>query len=471
MVEAAGVNEVPSETRAGSGAAQAARRSPLSEILVRGWLSGLIRGGLAFVVMAAVGQAAAFAVSVAEQQQVSVPKLGWLYFGWFHHAAVNVAITTPLNFPVEGAPEGPSGATGLTAGVGLAMMLATFLAIAFLYRGGRALADRVGGTGVARVFHGMKVAPGYAIPPFVLSGLLTVDVPIPQNSLVAGSLQMESWSLSWLVLPLLLGAAAGAAGGLRSGRFELISHEPWGRRAAGVIAGGLRMFVLGLVLSFVGVLVLAAVRPSAGRAYFAAISGPPLDQTAVIIAHHVLLLPNQSMWVLVPAMGGCDGLSGGGVSATFLCYSKFPTSVSVTTDGVNGDALTIRTDFATAPTGYFLFLLVPALSVVLGGRYGVRKRARLRSESIAIGAASGVVFAVLVAVASWMASVSVSLSSATGGIPGNSSVLIGPGVFFAGLLALAWGVLGGAIGGWLGGREFPPTERLTAPSSFATERP
>jgi len=25
----------------------------------------------------------------------------------------------------------------------------------------------------------------------------------------------------------------------------------------------------------------------------------------------------------------------------------------------------------------------------------------------------------------------------------------------AGLLALAWGVLGGALGGWLGGREFP----------------
>ena len=461
------MNEVPSETRAGSGA----RRSPLSEILVRGWLSGLIRGGLAFVVMAAVGQAAAFAVSVFGEQQVSAAKLGWLYFGWFHHAAVNVAITTRLNFPVEGAPGGPSGAAGLTAGVGLAMMLATFLAIAILYRAGRAVADRAGGTGLARVFHGMKVAPGYAIPPFVLSGLLTVDVPIPQNSLVAGSLQMESWSLSWLVLPLLLGAAAGAAGGLRSGRFELISLEPWGRRAAGAVAGGLRMFVLGLVLSFVGVLVLAAVRPSAGRAYFAAISGPPAEQSAVVFAHHVLLLPNQSMWVLVPAMGGCDGLSGGGVSASFLCYSKFPTSVSVSTDGSNGDALTVRTDFGTAPTAYFLFLLVPALSVVLGGRYGVRKRARLRSESIAIGAASGVVFAVLVAVASWLASVSISLSSATGGIPSNSSVLIGPGVLIAGLLALVWGVLGGAIGGWLGGREFPPTERLTAPSRFATDRP
>src|SRR5918994_2032186 len=161
MVEAAGVNEVPSETRTGSDA----RRSPLSEILVQGWLSGLIRGGLAFVVMAAVGQGAAFAVSVFGEQQVSAAKLGWLYFGWFHHAAVNVAITTRLNFPVVGAPGGPSGAAGLTAGVGLAMMLATFLAIAMLYRGGRAVADRAGGTGLARGFQGMKGAPGYAIPP------------------------------------------------------------------------------------------------------------------------------------------------------------------------------------------------------------------------------------------------------------------------------------------------------------------
>ena len=72
-----------------------------------------------------------------------------------------------------------------------------------------------------------------------------------------------------------------------------------------------------------------------------------------------------------------------------------------------------------------------------------------------MGAASGVVFAVLVAVGSWLASVSAALSSPVGGIPANASVLIGPVVGTAGLLALAWGVLGGAVGGWLGGREFP----------------
>jgi hypothetical protein len=279
---------------------------------------------------------------------------------------------------------------------------------------------------------------------------------------------MPSWGLSWLVLPLLIAAAAGAAGGLRSGRHELISNDPWGRRAAGVIAGGLRMFVLGLVLSFVGLLVLAAIRPGATGTYFRTISGPPDDQTTMNIAHHVLLLPNQSMWVLIPAMGGCDGLSGGGVSASFLCYSKVPTRVSVTPGGLSSETPVVEADFAKAPSGYLAFLLVPALSVILGGRYAARKRARIRGEAVAMGAASGVFFAVLVALGSWLASVSATLSSPTGGLPANASVLIGPAVGAAGLLALLWGVVGGALGGWLGGREFPRRAPLPGLSSLHT---
>jgi len=442
--------------------ARAPRGSSRIAILTHGWGTGLARGGLAFVVMAALGQAVAFAANLARspgESAATAAKLGWLYFGWFHHAPVTARLTS-----FEG------GKAGLTAHVGLAMMLGTFLAIAILYKGGRAVADGARGGAAARVLHGMKVAPAYAIPPFVLSGLVSIDIPLPRNGLVAGSLQMPSWSLSWFVLPFLLAAAAGAAGGLRSGRFELISHDPWGRRASGALAGGLRMFVLGLVLSFVGLLVLAAVRPGATMTYFQTISGPPSDQTTMNIAHQVLLLPNQSMWVLVPAMGGCDGLSGGGVSATFLCYSKVPTTVSVP-GGLTSDTPAVRADFAKAPSGYLLFLLVPAVSVVLGGRYAARKRARIKGEAIAMGAASGVVFAVLVAVGSWLASLSVGLSSPAAGIPANASVLIGPAMGAAGLLALVWGVVGGGLGGWLGGREFPPRASLPGPSSLRTRGP
>ena len=106
--------------------------------------------------MAALGQAVAFAVNLARapgESAGTAAKLGWLYFGWFHHAAVTARLTS-----VEG------GDAGLTADVGLAMMLGTFLAIAILYKGGRAVADRARGGAMARVLHGMKVAPAYAIP-------------------------------------------------------------------------------------------------------------------------------------------------------------------------------------------------------------------------------------------------------------------------------------------------------------------
>ena len=454
------MNETPPRMPVRSEATGWAPRGSSADILTRGWGTGLIRGGLAFVVMAALGQAVAFAVTLAQATGVSAgtaAKLGWLYFGWFHHAAVTTRLTS-----VEGGEA-------VTANVGLAMMLGTFLAIAILYKGGRAVADRAGGGVGARVLHGIKVAPAYAIPAFVVSGLVSIDIPIPRNGLIAGSLQLGPWDLSWFVFPLLIAAAAGAAGGLRSGRYELLSHDPWGRRTAGVIAGGLRMFVLGLVLSFVGLLVLAAIRPGATRTYFETVTGPPTEQAPMNIAHHVLLLPNQSLWVLVPAMGGCDGLSGGGVSATFLCYSKIPTTVSVSPGGLTSGTPVVQADFAKAPSAYFLFLLVPALSVVLGGRYAAKRRAQLRWEAVGMGAASGVVFAALVAVGSWLASLSAGLSP-TGGVPANASVLIGPGVLAAGLLALVWGVVGGALGAWLAGRKFPPRARLSGPSSLSRWR-
>jgi len=130
--------------------------------------------------MAVLGQAVAFAVNLARapgESAATAAKLGWLYFGWFHHAAVTARLTS-----VEG------GDAGLTAHVGLAMMLGTVLAIAILYKGGRAVADKARGGAGARVLHGMKVAPAYAILPFVVSGLVSIDIPIPRNGLVAGSL-------------------------------------------------------------------------------------------------------------------------------------------------------------------------------------------------------------------------------------------------------------------------------------------
>ncbi len=443
------------------------RPSP-GDVLARGWVGGLAWGGLAFVIMAGLGQVAAFVVYAVQGGHGPVAtyaKLGWFYFGWFHHVAVTVSLPNFSLGQISGLPSAVSGGASLTYHVGLALMLATFLAIALLFAGGRAVADRAGGGGVARVLHGMKVAPAYAIPPFLISRFVSMKLAIPQNPFATGSLEVRSSALQSFLLPLLIAAVAGAAGGLRSGRYELLARDPWGRRLAGALAGGLRMFLLGLALSFVGLLVLAVVQPDATKAYFDAVSGPPADETAVIIAHHVLVLPNQSMWVLVPAMGGCDGAYGNGISTSFLCYWKYPRQVSFSPADLISGTPAVRTDFGTAPPGYFLFLLVPALSVLLGGRHAARRRARFRSEAAAVGAAAGVAFAVLVAAASWLASVSAGASAKLLSFSGGASVRVGPNVLVGGLLALVWGVGGGWIGGWLAGRELPVRAALQEPGA------
>lgn len=444
------------------------------EALLRGWFPAVIRGGLAFAVMAALGQALAFVVYFAGGAEGSVgpvAKFGWFYFGWFHHVSLIASVPDLSLADLPGAGDVVSGQASLAFRVGLALMVGTFVAIGLLYWAGRAVADGVGGGGLARVLHGMKVAPFYAVPSFLVSWVVRLDVPIPANPLASGSVEVRSSAAQSFVLPLLIALAAGAAGGLRSGRYELLAREPWGRRVAGALAGGFRMLLLGLVLSFAGLLVLAAVHPDATKAYFEAVSEPPADETVVIIGHHVLLLPNQSMWVLVPAMGGCDRVFVIGESYPFLCYWKYPREVSIgpiSPENVFGGAPPVSTEFGTAPAGYFLFLLVPAVSVFLGGRHAARKRARMRFEAAAVGAASGIVFAVLVATGSWLASMSAAFSANLGLISTDSSVRAGPDVLVGGLLALGWGVVGGLAGGWVAGRELPARTPLVGPSGLGT---
>jgi Family of unknown function (DUF6350) len=441
---------------------------PIVDDVMRGWSTALVRGLVAFVVMAGLGQAAAFVIYFVSDQPGSVgtfARLGWFYFDWFHHIAVSASVPN-ISIPDTGGLL-PGGAS-IRAHLGLALMLGTFLAIWLLYGAGKAVADRAEGGGLARVLHGLKVAPVYALPCLLVSLLVKLEITVPSGAFASGSVELKSSAAQSFLIPFLIAAAAGAAGGMRSGRYELLSRGPWGRRVSGAFAGGFRMLALGIVLSFVGLLVLAVVHPDATRAYFRTVSEPPIDETVLIIGHHVLVLPNQSMWVLVPAMGGCDGVYGSGEARTFLCYWKYPTQVSLSTSGGSpGSVLSglpqVRTEYGTAPTGYFLFLLVPAISVLLGGRHAVRKRATFRYEAAALGAAAGVVFAILVAVASWFASLSVGVSGSVAGVSSNFSARIGPDVVIGGLIALGWGIVGGGVGGWWAGRELPARSPLPAP--------
>jgi hypothetical protein len=113
-------------------------------------------------------------------------------------------------------------------------------------------------------------------------------------------------------------------------------------------------------------------------------------------------------------------------------------------------------EIARFPWWFGGWLLVPLAATVIGGRTAATGIAR-RSERVARGAASGIVYAALCAIAVWSASITIP----TWGVGRSEVVTLGASPLIAGALGVAWGVIGGAIGGaipWppgLSGRERP----------------
>ncbi|MEW6058604.1 MAG: hypothetical protein AB1551_00415 [Actinomycetota bacterium] len=418
--------------------------------LAAGWETALVRGGLAFAVMALLGQAAALAVFLVERRYLSgatAARLGWFYFGWFHHVSATASLRSST-FETLGAP------VELSTHLGVALIAMAVLAAFLLFRAGRAVAERVGGGVLARTLHGAKVAPAYAVPSFVLSLVVAGRIAVPALDRFGGYVQVRSSPAQALVFPLLIAVAAGAAGGYSSAGAHIETGPPLHRRLAGALAGGVRMLALGLLLSFAGLLVLAVAKPDSTKAYFDTVTRGSTAETTLLIGHHVLLLPNQSMWVLVPAMGGCDEIRGPGGSSPFLCYWRYPRSVSVSANLLTGVHATAP--FKTVPSWYFLFLLVPLLSVLGGGRTAAeRAGARDPREAMTVGAAAGAVFAALVVGAALLSSLSVGLSAGYRGLSTGGTIRMGPSAMTGGLLALVWGVAGGAVGAWWQARESP----------------
>ncbi|HZD78821.1 MAG TPA: hypothetical protein VE646_02110, partial [Actinomycetota bacterium] len=402
--------------------------------------------------VAALGQLAAFAVYVASGSgsALTFAKLGWFYFGWFHH--VGLVAELPDLALGRGASQSIGGAlpggTSISYTAGLALMLVTLVAGGLLFLAGRAAAGAAGGGPAARMLHGMKIAPAYAVPALLISLAVSIDTAIPANAFVGGRVRVHESTWQSFVFPFAIALIAGALGGSSTVGPAVRRERARVRRTLGSVAGGVRMFLLAIVLAFVGMLVLAAVRPDATKAYLTAVSEPPADQTAVVVAHHILLLPNQSMWVLVPAMGSCDGAYGSGFSAPFLCYWKYPQTVKTSLispqAGLGDLASPVDARFGTAPWWSFLFLLVPLVSVLAGGWHGARHGgAETAAEGGLLGAAAGVVFAVFVAAGIWLSSVSAGLNASVLGMSTGGSVRVGPDLLSGTILALLWGVVGG----------------------------
>lgn len=426
-----------------------------------GWADALLRGFVAFLAMAGLGQVLALAVWAlggTGRSFGAFARVGWLYVGAFHHVAVRMEARVAFGTALEA----PSGTERASVSVGVAVLAATALALWLLFRAGRGVADRAGGGVLPRMGHGAKVAPAYAAAMFVPSLVVTARMHV-ENAVVTADVRasLDPWQA--LVLPLLLAALAGAAGGLRS---ALEDRPGELRREAAVAEGGWRMFVTALGLAYGGLLAAGVVQPdepvalltpSSARYYQEAFARPKVG--ALILAHHVGLAPNEAVWTLVPAMGACDGVWGD-ERADLLCYGRFPTGARLLPRGVFPLVDTAGLELGRTPAGYWLFLLAPAAATVLGGRHAAERAGAGGGGGALAGALAGIVFAALVAVAALVSVVTVRYE-VEGWFAGR--VLAGPNLVAAPLLALAWGVVGGGLGGLSAGRG--PTGRPSGSGS------
>ncbi|MEO8422944.1 MAG: hypothetical protein ABI595_03420 [Actinomycetota bacterium] len=389
-----------------------------------------IRGGLAaFVVTALAAQIVPASIEVVGGGLAlsTALKLGWFYELAFHRVAIDLI--------------GSGGATGRLS---VAFLSGTVLAMWVLFRAGRTAARRAGPSLRDRVLAGAMVGPVYALPIAVITSFVRLQLHtgggfIPQTVRFHGVV----WQA--FVFPALLGIAAGGGGGAMGSLSR-------GSRAHAWLAGGWRGLLTALGLAAIGVLVLAAVRPQGTATYARMVSSNGPRVASLLLGHHALLLPNQSFFVLGPSMGGCTDLMGSERTIPLLCPGRLPSlepyAIAADIARVGGeDPTTIApiTD-RSMPAGYWAFVLVPAIAALAAGRYagtGVSGSRRVR-EALVRGAGAGVVFALLVGVGTWIASATLFVRPADGS--DAVSLTLGPRLIPTFLLALVWGVVGGALG-------------------------
>jgi hypothetical protein len=213
-----------------------------------------------------------------------------------------------------------------------------------------------------------------------------------------------------------------------------------GRGGTAMLAGGIVGYLWALALLVVGVLVIATLEPQATRVYVDGLRGFGASGAAWFGAH-VLSLPTQSAVLLVPASGSCLDLLATGSTAARLC----PWNI----DAISPLAKAfLPTDPLELSAGSWILVVAPSLATLLGGYRAGSRQARI--PAIVRGVGSGVVFAALGVLGAAFASPRIEVPALASWLPLEVSTW---SLRAAGLLGL-WGVIGGAIGGWLAGRAY-----------------
>ncbi len=420
------------------------------------------RSEIAFLAMLAIGEALAFGqdlIGGIARSNVTVARLGGLYvFG---------SLRVPIQLRASA-----SGVRGTFLDVSVALLTITAVGVVLLFRGGESVGTRASGGLVRRGLWGATVGLPFGLFVWLLSLLVGFHFRI--QVIEGGQVAIGVSKPLAAVIGLGVGIVVGCLGGVWSGLSRATRSVPQRAGAppvrsrtvlaSGAVAGAWRMFLAALALSFLGLLVLAGLKPDATRAYLDRTTGRGASGFD-LLAHHVLALPNQSMFVLVPAMGGCDRVEGTGEPRTFLCMSKIPVHGGVNLLGplLPGKRRELRSPFAgvrfgSPPAGFLLFLLIPLGASVLGGIRAARP-AGSRTQAAAAGALAGVGFAALVVAACVAAALSIKFYG--GQVPASLTILPDPAA--GAVLGLVWGILGGTVGAFAGWRA-PVRKVKPAPS-------
>ncbi len=387
----------------------------------------LWRGFMVAVAAVLLGQLIPLAVNLngAGLAIVTQLRLGWLYT-----VAANAA-----SIRIDGSSE--SAAEALLGGIVVIRLAAlTFTAVLLwmLVRAGAASATAASDAPARRAVVGAIVGLPYAAPLAIVS--LFVELRLRTGGGFLPDVTTFSADIEeMLMFPAVLGMVAGALGGLHTTTW-------WQGRIGQVCATGWRTFWVALTASLIGLLAFAAIQPDGLDAYVRELRSLGVKGGAVTVAHQFVLLPNQAVLILVPAMGACDTLTTGANVFDVLCLDRLPDAQSPV------DWLTLTADGSAPPTkdapgSTRLFLLVPAVAVLAGAR---RSAAGATSVGRAAVAAAGaaVVFAALVVAATWASTVVQTTIEVRDGVETEvRRVTLGAQPFVAGAFALGWGVVVG----------------------------
>jgi hypothetical protein len=318
----------------------------------------------------------------------------------------------------------------LAAAFRLPMILGAVAFVALLVRAGGRIVDD-GGSASRTVLAAGAVVAAATIPLFLASFAVSLRFPEVGDAVVT-PIRWQAALFPPLVAAVATGAGAFGAWSGRVGDAGRTRPMVW-------VEGGWRMFITALALAFIGFLIVASVSPGWTARYARAARGAGRTG-GVVVLHHLLLLPAQTMLSLAPAMGGevhvgVEGETEGTISLRAIHPSR---SIALLGDAAQGGAI----DLGGA---WYAFLLVPAVAAVAGGRRAGRSGRRPVGRA-ADGAAAGAAFALLVVVGCAFATTAVPFLG-LGLVPVRISAPIGT----TAALALGWGVVGGALGAVGGG--------------------